>query len=109
MQEKFFVQDGIYSILYGLFSINFIDLVIAGPTIAGYHIWLTTAHFSPFIPLLLLFGFEDWELVGALGLTSSLMNNVFYYPVDSLMLGINVNLSEWYAFRARIGRQKGLL
>jgi uncharacterized protein (DUF983 family) len=27
-------------------AINFIDLVIAGPTIAGYHIWLAIAYFS---------------------------------------------------------------
>jgi hypothetical protein len=96
---KFLSKMGIYSILYGLFSINYIDLVIAGPTIAGYHIWLTIAYFSLFIPLLLIFGFEDWELVGALGLTASLMNDAFYYPIGRLMLGITVNLSEWYAFQ----------
>ncbi|PVX27614.1 MAG: hypothetical protein CW716_01390 [Candidatus Bathyarchaeum sp.] len=98
--KKIFLSKlGIYSILYGLFGINFIDLVIAGPTIAGYHIWLTIAYFVPFLPLLLLFGFEDWELVGALGLTASLMNDVFSCPVGMLFLGVNVNLSEWYAFQ----------
>ncbi len=96
---KFLSKMGIYSILYGLFSINYIDFVIAGPTIVGYHIWLTIAYFSLFIPLILIFGFEDWELVGALGLTASLMNDAFYYPIGRLMLGITVNLSEWYAFQ----------
>jgi hypothetical protein len=45
-KKIFLSKMWIYSILSGLFSINFIDLVIAGPTIAGYHIWLAIAYFS---------------------------------------------------------------
>jgi len=89
----------IYSVLYGVFSINYIDLVVPGSNVPGYHLWLLIAYFAPFIPLLLLFGFEDWELVGGLGLTASLMNDIFYYPTGMLLLRTSVNLSEWYLFQ----------
>lgn len=98
-KKEILVKLMIYSMIYGLLSINFIDLVVKGTTISGYHIWLTFAYFSPFLPLLLLFGFDDWELVAGLGLTASLMNDLFYYPVGNIIVNSSVNLFEWYSFQ----------
>lgn len=88
-----------YSLLYGLFGINYIDLVVPGSSVPGYHLWLGIAYFTPFIPLLLLLGFDSWELVGSLGLISSLMNDIFYRPIGILMLGRPYELHEWYMFQ----------
>jgi len=98
-KKELLIKLMVYSVIYGLFSINFIDLVIKGQHIAGYHIWLTFAYFAPFIPLLLLFGFKDWELVAGLGFMASLMNDLFYYPVGNALLNSSVNLFDWYSFQ----------
>lgn len=86
-----------YSALYGLFSINYIDLAMEGSNVPGYHLWLLISYFAPFVPLLLFFGLEDWGLVASLGLTVSLMNDLFYYPVGMLMFQRSVNLNDWYS------------
>jgi hypothetical protein len=86
-----------YSILYGLFSVNYIDLAMSGSNVPGYHLWLLVSYFAPFVPLLLFFGLQDWELVASLGLTASLMNDLFYYPVGMLMFQRSVNLGDWYS------------
>jgi len=87
----------IYSSLYGLIMINYIDLIQRG--VPGYHLWLVIMYFAPFIPILFLLGFDDWELVVALGLLASLMNDLFYYPVGRILLGRTVDLINWYKFQ----------
>jgi len=89
----------IYSILYGLLNINYIDLVVPGSNLPGYHLWLWLAYFVPFIPLLLVLGLDEWELVGSLGLTASLMNDLFYNPIGILLFQKPINLSDWYMFQ----------
>jgi len=86
----------VYSALYGLFQINYIDLIVPGARFAGYHLWLVILYFAPFLPLLFLLGFDDWELVLSLGLIASLMNDLFYYPVGMLYFGKEIDLLNWY-------------
>jgi len=88
-----------FSLVYGLLSINYIDLIVPGSEVPGYHLWLVVSYFAPFIPLLLMLGLDNWELVGSLGLTTSLMNDLFYYPVGMLIFKRSVNLQEWYSFQ----------
>ena len=87
----------IYSSIYGLILINYIDLITPGAP--AYHLWLIFMYFAPFIPILFLLGFDDWELVLSLGLLASLMNDLFYYPIGRLLLGRQVDLLEWYKFQ----------
>jgi len=88
-----------YSSLYGFFSINFIDLVVNGSSIGGYHLWLVCQYFMPFLPLFFLLGFDDWELVTSLGLLGSLWNDLGYYPAARIMFGTRIDLLEWYRFQ----------
>lgn len=89
----------IYSIVHGLLYVNYIDLVVPGSNIPGYHLWLIVTYFITFIPLLLLLGFDEWKLVVSLGLTVSLMNDLFYYPIGILLFQRPCNLYEWYMFQ----------
>ena len=98
-RTELIVKMILYSALYGLLHINYIDLVVPGSQIPGYHLWLVITYFAPFIPLLFIYGFKDWELVLSLGLIASLMNDLFYYPIAMIMFGRHVDLLEWYSFQ----------
>jgi len=88
-----------YSAIYGAFHVNYIDLVTPGSNIPGYHLWLAVAYFAPFIPILLLLGFDDWELLLSMGFLASLMNDLLYCPVGMLLFGRRVDLAEWYLWQ----------
>jgi hypothetical protein len=94
----------LYSALYGFVGINFIDLKIQRPFFQGYHLWLVCQYFAPFIPLLFVIGFQEWELVLGMGLLGSLLNDLGFYPAG-LLLKIEVpmeeptTLFEWYLYQ----------
>lgn len=89
----------IFSIIYGLFYVNYIDLVVPGSSVPGYHAWLAVTYFISFIPIILIWGLKEWKLVLCLGLTASLMNDLFYYPVSLLLFGRAPDLYSWYMFQ----------
>lgn len=89
----------IFSIFYGLFYVNYIDLVVPGSNVPGYHAWLAITYFIPFITILFTWGIERWRLVIRLGLTASLMNDLFYYPVSLVLFGKSPDLFKWYLFQ----------
>jgi hypothetical protein len=66
-----------YSAGYGLVLINWIDLY-AGESIPYYHLWLILMYFAPFVTVVVFEGIKDWDYVLALGLFTSLMNDLFY-------------------------------
>ncbi|MEM4865920.1 MAG: hypothetical protein QXY09_05465 [Acidilobaceae archaeon] len=76
----------LYSLIYGLIHVNYIDLVVPGSNAPGYHLWLIILYFAPFIPVLFILGFDDWELLVSMGLIASLMNDLFYFPIGNLLL-----------------------
>jgi hypothetical protein len=82
------------SVLYGLVFVNYIDNHIAGSAFSGYHMWLTIMYFFPFIILTVTFP-KNWQLTLGLGLLASLMNDVFYGIVRSL-LGYPIDLNWYY-------------
>ncbi len=88
-----------YSIAYGLLAVNYIDLVVPGARIPGYHLWLMAMYIAPFATILLIYGIRCWGLAVALGLLASLMNDLFYYPVGILFFRMKVDLVEWYKFQ----------
>ena len=98
-KKEFLIKLIAYSSLYGLFHVNYIDLVTPGSNIPGYHLWLVILYFAPFIPILFLLGFDDWELAVSMGLLASLMNDLFYYPVGMLLFGRRYDLLEFYKFQ----------
>ncbi|MEM0050361.1 MAG: hypothetical protein QXW39_07540, partial [Candidatus Bathyarchaeia archaeon] len=67
--------------------------------IPGYHLWLIIQYFAPFLSILCLLGFEDWELIVSLGLLGSLMNDLFYAPVGMILFGKEYDLIEWYLWQ----------
>jgi len=89
----------VYSIIYGLIFINWIDLIPKAYGY-GYHAWLILMYFMPFIVMVIIRGFENWEVAISLGLLSSLMNDLFYAPVGMLLGWVKgVDLAEWYKFQ----------
>jgi hypothetical protein len=44
----------------------------------------------------LILGWKNWDLFLALGLLSSLMNDLFYAPMSNYFFGGSYNLSEWF-------------
>jgi len=85
----------VFSVLYGFFFVNYIDLNVRGADIKGYHLWLTALYFVPFFPLLLQ-DLENWRIFLSMGLLVSLMNNLFYYPSAIVMFGRKVDLWRFY-------------
>ncbi|MBS7641433.1 MAG: hypothetical protein QXE73_00040 [Candidatus Bathyarchaeia archaeon] len=86
-----------YSIFYGVFIINLIDLEL--PVKGWYHIFLIIMYFCPSILLLALFGLRNWDLALAVGLLISLMNDLFYGPLGNILSVTNYNLLWWYSWQ----------
>ncbi|MCL5949712.1 MAG: hypothetical protein M1490_04465 [Candidatus Bathyarchaeota archaeon] len=86
-----------FSAFYGLFFINYIDIITAGSSQNGYHLWLVLMYFLPFVGFSLQ-NLTNWRLTLGLGLTASLMNDVFYGGLKFLFglpLDINWYYSNW--------------
>ncbi len=83
----------LFSLLYGLVLINWIDLF--GKTVPAYGIWLILTYFAPFWVMLVYEGFSEWPLALSLGLLVSLANDVGYYFVGNLLFGFHQDLSRW--------------
>jgi hypothetical protein len=96
---EFAVKLVVYSALYGFLAVNYIDLVVPGSSVPGYHLWLVFQYFAPFIPILFALGFDDWEIVLSMGFLGSLMNDLGYYPAAMLFFGREVDLADWYMFQ----------
>lgn len=85
----------LFSLLYGLVLINWIDLF--GKSVPGYGVWLIITYFAPFSMMLLYEGFSEWPLALTLGLLVSLANDVGYFFVGNLLFGFHVALGPWIA------------
>jgi hypothetical protein len=91
--KRFYIYV-LLSILYGLIFVNYIDNITPGGIYNGYHLWLTLMYFFPFLILTVSFP-RNWQLTIGLGLLASLMNDVFYGAVRSLM-GFPIDLNWYY-------------
>jgi hypothetical protein len=85
-----------YSFIYGTIFVNWIDLFVGSNRVPGYHLWLTFIYFAPFIIVLLLYGWRDWELTLGFGLFTSLMNDLLYYIIGRYVFYIPIDIYEWY-------------
>jgi hypothetical protein len=83
----------LFSALYGLVLINWIDLF--GKSVPAYGVWLILTYMAPFGVLLVFQGFEAWPLAASLGLLVSLMNDVGYYFIGNLIFGFHQPLEPW--------------
>lgn len=83
----------LFSALYGLVLINWIDLF--GKSVPGYGIWLLLTYMAPFGVLVVFDGLSDWPLAVSLGLLVSLMNDLGYFFVGDLLFGFHVHLLPW--------------
>ncbi len=83
----------LFSALYGLVLINWIDLY--GTTAPAYQVWLILTYMAPFGVLIVFQGFKDWQLAVSLGLLVSLMNDVGYFFVGDLLFGFHRALLPW--------------
>jgi uncharacterized membrane protein HdeD (DUF308 family) len=83
----------LFSLLYGLVLINWIDLF--GKSVPGYGIWLILTYFAPFWMMLIYEGFSEWPLALSLGLLVSLANDLGYFFVGNLLFGFHQNLAPW--------------
>jgi hypothetical protein len=96
-RRELYVKLVVISIVYGLFWINPVDASVPLHELPYYHLWLIALYFAPTYGLFALYGTRDWELYFALGLLTSLMNDLFYYPINMLMgLRGHVDLLAWY-------------
>lgn len=89
----------LFSIVYGLVFINYIDIsnTISSNPINGYHLWLIFMYFIPFSILAVYKIKKNWSLVIFLGLLTSLMNDVFYGLTMYLFSPIsNIDLGRYY-------------
>ena len=90
----------LYAFLYGLVSINYIDFAPHHPVIGNwYHLWLLGQYFVPFMIILFIYGIYEWEIVGALGLSVSLMNDLFYAPMGYIWGIWKGNMLSWYLWQ----------
>ncbi|HEV2317622.1 MAG TPA: hypothetical protein VGV89_08635 [Thermoplasmata archaeon] len=83
----------LFSLLYGLVLINWIDLF--GKSVPAYGVWLILTYFAPFTVMLVYEGFSEWPLALSLGLLVSLANDVGYFFVGNLLFGFHTNLPPW--------------
>jgi uncharacterized membrane protein HdeD (DUF308 family) len=89
------LQVVLFSLLYGLVLINWIDLF--GKSVPGYGIWLVLTYFAPFWMMLIYEGYSEWPLALSLGLLVSLANDMGYYFVGNLLFGFHQDLLPWVA------------
>jgi hypothetical protein len=85
----------LFAIIYGLVFINYIDIITSGSGVGGYHLWLTLMYFFPFA-ILSVIDIKNLKLTIGLGLTASLMNDIFYGAVRNLM-GEHYDLGRYYS------------
>ncbi len=90
--DKKFKLYVVFSVVYGLVFINYIDVISGG--YEGYHLWLVIMYFFPFATLSMLFP-RNLQLTVGLGLVVSLMNDVFYGVVRNVM-GFPLDLTWYY-------------
>ena len=83
----------IFSALYGLIFINYIDIASSGLNY-GYHLWLVLMYFLPFVGFSML-NLKNWQLTLGLGLLTSLMNDTFYW-LAKYAVGIPTDLGHYY-------------
>lgn len=88
----------LFSIVYGLVFINYIDIsnTLSINHVNGYHLWLTMMYFLPFSILTIYKLRRNWKLMVGLGLISSLMNDIFYGLIFQLFSS-NLSLSWYYS------------
>jgi hypothetical protein len=91
---SFIIKLLLYSFIYGFFVINIIDVTTR--SFWGYHLFLVTLYFFPFIIVVLILGFNDWELLFGLGIISSLMNDLFYAVISNVLFHANYDLVSWF-------------
>jgi hypothetical protein len=84
-----------FAVIYGLVFINYIDIITSGSGIGGYHLWLTLMYFVPFA-ILSVIDIKNFKLTIGLGLTASLMNDIFYGVVRNFM-GAHYDLGHYYS------------
>jgi len=96
-RRELYAKLVVISIVYGLFWVNPVDASVPLHELPYYHLWLVALYFAPAYGLFALYGTRDWELYFAIGLLTSLMNDLFYYPINMLMgLRGHVDLLAWY-------------
>lgn len=83
----------LFSALYGLLLVNWIDLFATSAP--AYHIWLILTYMAPFGVLIVFQGTKDWQLAVSLGLLVSLMNDVGYFFIGDLLFGFHRALLPW--------------
>jgi len=81
--------------------INWVDLIgVARDPLHVYHLWLIAMYFAPFLPLVLLYGVKDFKLFLAMGLLTSLMNDLFYFFASFVLMTGNFTWSQLWSFYA---------
>jgi hypothetical protein len=84
----------VFAVIYGLVFINYIDIITNGSSNSGYHLWLVLMYFVPFAILSVL-DIKNWKLTLGLGLLASVMNDVFYGAMRTVM-GVPLDLANYY-------------
>jgi hypothetical protein len=74
--------------------INYIDIASSGLNY-GYHVWLVLMYFLPFVGFS-MFNLKNWKLTIGLGLTASLMNDVFF-GFAKYAVGMPYDLGRYYS------------
>lgn len=90
--NKRFIFYLVFAVVYGVVFINYIDVITGG--YEGYHLWLVIMYFFPFATLTMIFP-RNLQLTLGLGLLVSLMNDVFYGVIRSMM-GLPLDLNWFY-------------
>jgi hypothetical protein len=86
----------VLAVIYGLFFVNFIDIVTLGSSINVYHLWLFALYFAPFVLITWVFP-RNWALTLGLGFMASLMNDVFYGLIRATFWGdLGFPLGQYY-------------
>lgn len=98
-RRELVVKLVLYSLVFGALHVNYIDLVVPGSSVPGYHLWLVIHYFVPFITVVLVLGAQYWDVALALGLLASLMNDLLYFPIGNLLLGRKYDLLDCYMFQ----------
>jgi hypothetical protein len=87
----------VFAVVYGLVFINYIDVITAGGSRSGYHLWLVLMYFLPFA-ILSIMNAKHWKLTLGLGIIASLMNDIFYGLIRSIIGGpydLGVYYTNW--------------